>query len=85
MLVQNAINTLINSQDFKDLVAANNIDADGCHELKANIKRNVTPAYYYYEIYLNYNDPNSTEKDIMGYVKIQKDGSGVLLSVDTLK
>lgn len=85
MLVQNAINTLINSDEFKTLIKDNEIDADGCHELTASIKRNTKPVYWYYEIYMNYNDPKSTEKDIMGYVKIKSDGSGLVLSVDILK
>ena len=84
MLVQNAINELLNSAEFIKLAADNNINIDGCHELTANIKRNISPAYWYYEIYLNYNDPKSRSKDVMGYVRIKNDGSGVILSVEII-
>ena len=82
MLVQNAINALINSVEFKNLLKTKKIKEDGCHELTATIKKAVD--YWYYEIYCNYNDPSNKNNDIIASVKVNEDGSGTVLNVKFL-
>jgi hypothetical protein len=61
-------------QQFKDLLAQNNIDSDSVRQILARIS-NVDTQRVFIEIFLDYGDPGPSSKDVrirLFYVKTSK-------------
>lgn len=66
----NAIQFIIESPQFTNIMAQNEVNPNHCLGIKLRRIRDEAGGYSYYEVYFDYGNPDLSAKDVVATVKI---------------
>ena len=79
MILQNAINTVIESEEFQSLARSGSIELDLCWKIEAKIVNVSTAQRIAIEIRFDFGDEGASEKDIIAHVFVNGNTGAVTI------